>query len=104
MAHLKLYDNTDNCVELNGLKDSVADTFINNATVTCRVLSTSLAEIVASFALAYVASSNGIYRGTVPDTAPFTPDQALRLEFIADGGAGKRGEWLVPAVVQTREF
>ena len=64
-----IYIDSDNVVTLSKLRDGITGTYANSATVTGRVLYAD-GEAVAdsSFTLTYASASNGIYRGTIPDT------------------------------------
>lgn len=63
---------SDNVVTLkdpttgNGLYDSVAAAYVNSATVTGQLLNADETAVAGSgFTLAYVAASNGVYRGVL---------------------------------------
>lgn len=92
MARVKvLYYQTDMVLEVDGLKDAVADTFINSATVTADVVKKSDDSAVTGatgLTLSYVAASNGTYRVTIPDTASFDRDERYLAKITIDGGAG----------------
>lgn len=87
MATLTLYVANDNVLELNGLIDKVAGTYINTAAVTY-LLKDSNGTTVDSGSMTYVPSSNGIYRATLADTLIVTAGNSYTAIIDADGGAG----------------
>jgi hypothetical protein len=85
------YDETDNLIVLDGFKNVVTDIYINDATVTAQVLDADGNEITGitqPIAMAYVASSNGKYRGTAGEAINAVRDDEITIKVLADGGAG----------------
>ena len=94
-------------LELNGLKDVIADTFLNSATVRVTLLDEDDAEVVGEtwpLTMAYIAASNGVYRATLKDTLTVTVNKVYTARVTANGGAGLQGQWDLPLVVKLRKF
>lgn len=99
-----LYFKADNLIELLGLRRADDETvFLNAATVTAQIKDTSGTNIGGSITMAYVAASNGNYRGTIDDTIAVTEDTEVRAEVSANAGAGLQGFWNVPLHVVVQE-
>ena len=62
---------SDNLVSLSSLYDTVASSYINNATVS-GVLTDYTGATVTTVSLSYVSASNGNYRGTLPASVTAT--------------------------------
>jgi len=93
---------SDNLLKLDGLKNSDTLAWINTATVTARVLKPDGAEVAGPtwpVTLAYEAASNGVYKGTLPDTMTLTAGWQVTIEITADAGAGLRRVFTIPAFV-----
>ena len=84
----RLYVNEDNDIILDGLKKSVADTYVNDATVTFRVTDESDVEMVAATVMDYVTDSDGKYWGVVDkvDAASFVAGTAYYVECTVTSG------------------
>ena len=96
----------DVLIELVGLKDEAAGTFINDATVEVTLLDKETgAEIDGQtwpHALAYVAGSAGNYRGILTDALQLTPEQ--RLVAVVDAVKdANTGHWEIPEVARLRD-
>jgi len=87
VATLTLYVGNDSVLTLSGLINSVDSTYINSATVTYSLVDSNGAT-VDSGSMAYVASSNGIYRATLADTLSLTAGDSYTVIVDADGGSG----------------
>lgn len=105
-----VYVENTNVVELIGLKDAVADAFINNATVTVTLYdSTGVAVTVASGGPAqswpttmdYVAASDGIYRAYLSSGLELVAGNQYFAHIDADSG-GAQGHWEFAFVAKTR--
>lgn len=96
-----LYKN-DNLIEVDELKDEVAGSFLNAATVTADLKDSAGAAIGSTITLTYVAASNGKYQGTVPDTLVVNLGDRIIAEITADSGPDKRAFWIVGLVVEKR--
>ncbi len=73
---------------LTGHQDTVTGGYINDAVVTAAVFSGS--SSLFSVTLAYVAASNGNYRGTfsAAQTATLTPGQTYIVVYTATSSSG----------------
>ncbi|MDH5187343.1 MAG: hypothetical protein OEW37_00140 [Rhodospirillaceae bacterium] len=102
---LKIYVSNDNIITLVGLKDYVADTYINDSTVTVTVVDSSGTSISGEtwpLSLPYVTASNGNYQGTLSDVLVLTADDSYTAQITADSGGGKKGYWEAPLIGTTR--
>lgn len=89
MINNTLFIGNDQILAVYGLKDKVTDTYINNATVTATVKTTAGVAVPGQsfpMTLAYVASSNGDYRGTLEDGLTLLPNKQYVVEVTADAG------------------
>lgn len=95
---------------LTGLKSELDDTFINNASVTATVLDKDGDEVGGEtwpITMAYVAASNGNYRGTLKYTLPLAPRQSYTAIIDANGDTTsppveRRGHWQFKFKAETR--
>jgi hypothetical protein len=78
-----LYIGSDNLVEWDGLYDNVLAAYINDATVAFALKPAAGGANVASGSMAYVASSDGLYRGTIEDGTTLTAGTKYALEVTA---------------------
>lgn len=82
---------SDNLFEISGLRKNPEQTFVNDATVLLTLLeSRDGAELTGQswpLTLDYVASSNGVYRGTIQDAVVAVDNQlaVAKLEIDGDG-------------------
>ena len=100
-----IYISNDNILELNGLKDEVAGTFINSATVTVTLVDSDGTEVVGDTwpkTMSYATSSDGIYRATLLDTLTLTEGACYTAKVIADGGAGLQAYFETPIYAALR--
>lgn len=100
----------DNVIELDELKNEVAGTFLNAATVTVTVVDSGGTQVAGQtwpLTMNYVSGSDGKYRGTIEDVAVFnlfSPSGAVSktqgfnyiAKVTADGGTGLKGFWEIP--------
>lgn len=87
---------SDNVVTLSGLKNEVTGAFINTAVVTVTLVDRGGAEVAGQSwpaALTYVASSDGVYRGTLSDSLDLTKFEAYTAQITADAGPGLQQYW-----------
>ena len=89
-----LYKDSDNLLEIEGLRNQADGTYLNSVsiTVTCMDASTLVAISFSDattwpLTMDYVADSNGNYQLTLPDVMELTLGQTVRIEALADGGA-----------------
>ena len=85
-----IHINEGNTLVWEGLSDenkpnSDATRWINNATVTAEIKDKTGAVVIASITLSYVASSNGLYRGTItkPQAATLIDGTKYFVEMTA---------------------
>lgn len=98
-----VYEGNDNILELNGFKDEAAGSFLNSATVTAEIFALDkTTSVVSSQAMAYVTSSDGIYRVTLADTDSLVAGTEYYAFIDANGGAGLEGHWEIRFIVKTR--
>lgn len=73
---------------LTGLTDSITSTYVNDATVTCVLKDKCSGDTLATVTLAYVAASNGNYRGILSAavTSTLTSGQFYVLEITSTSG------------------
>lgn len=90
-------------IEVAGLVNEVTGLYANTAAVTVEIVdATSLAVVLASATMPYVAGSNGTYRYVTSKNLPVTVGQQLLIRITALTGATDSGFWEVPANVITR--
>ncbi len=83
---MSLSISSDNIVSLNGLKDQIAGTYVNNATVSATLMQGSTQ--VTTFTLNYVSNSNGVYEGLLRNsvTGALIPDGIYTVLLTAQTG------------------
>ena len=81
---IELFKSNDQTIELAGLKNGLSNGFINSATCTATLKDRDGNSVsgVTNLSLAYVASSDGIYRGNIPDT--FDPPTGNDYTLLVD--------------------
>lgn len=83
---------SDNLLEVVGAKNAATGDYLNAATVTATLVNADTGAQIAGqswpMTLAYVASSNGDYRGTVNDDITVTKGQEVIAQITFNGGAG----------------
>lgn len=86
-----------NVLELIGLKDEVAEAFINDATVTVTIKDILEDEEVEGetwpLAMVYVTASDGDYRAILSDELSLVAKRKYLAYIDADGGADLIGHW-----------
>lgn len=84
---------TDDLLRIDGLKniDNTPSTFVNDATITALVRDAAGEVVVGadSITLSYVANSDGVYKGQVPDTAAIVDGQNYVVEITIVASVGK---------------
>lgn len=86
-------------VTLSGLSDARDDSPVNDATVTATLLDTAGEEVTGEtwpVALAYVADSDGDYRGVVSNAVELTERRRYTLRIEATRAGLGSGEWEIP--------
>lgn len=100
-----IYDANDMLLSVTGLRNAATAAYLNSATVTATLVDALGVTVTGQsfpLTLAYVASSNGNYRGTLEDTLNTIVGDILTAQVTADAGPALRGYWEVPCQVQTR--
>lgn len=88
---LTAYLNSDNVISISGLKDVIADTYINSATVQVTLKDANGNNVSGEtwpLAMNYISASNGIYRATLTDTLSVSAGSYTAV-VTADDGAGQ---------------
>lgn len=100
---ITLYKLNEQWLEISGLQDGISAAYINDATVTATLYDSAGAAVtgINALALPYVAASNGIYRGLVPDSFDPAEGRGYRLVIAAVQGANN-ARWEIPASVEVR--
>lgn len=96
-----------NILELQGLKDALSDSYINNATVSITTIEDEDGVAVlplsgSPITMSYVAGTNGNYRGVLDATLPFAAGVCYTAHIDADAGVDRIGHWEFPFVPLTR--
>ena len=93
MATLNI--NSDNIIELRGLKNATSGQAITTATVsitlTEKITGTAVSGVTWPLSLTHVAS--GTYRGNIPDDAVLNRALSYIGTIIADNGVNQHREW-----------
>lgn len=100
-----LYTGNDTVVEARGVMNEVTGEYLNSATVTCTLLTSAGVEVTGQswpLAMAYVSSSDGVYRATVPKTVAITANGRYKMQIDVNAGAGLVGQWTVPCLCRVR--
>lgn len=92
MATLKLSANNSSYVQIT-LTNPVDSSFINDATVTGIIYNPDGTEAVASFSIAYVAASDGIYRATVAPSANIVNGKTYKVVIDSTTPDSLTGHW-----------
>ncbi len=100
-----IYNLNDNLLELIDLKDVVADTFVNTATVTVTLVDADDVEVVGEtwpLTMTYVIASDGLYRATLVDTLTLVVGGLYTAQIEVDDGSGRQAHWDFLVRVETR--
>ena len=88
---LTAYLNSDNVISISGLKDVIADTYINTATCAVTLKDANGNNVSGEtwpLTMNYVSASNGIYRATLADTLSVSAGDYTAI-VTANAGAGQ---------------
>lgn len=102
MATQSLRINSDNLLTVNGLYDTVAAAYVNDANVTVTLEDRAGNEVSGAswpLTLDYVAASSGVYRCILPDVLVLKNFGKYIAVIVADGGADKKRTWYMPVIV-----
>lgn len=101
-----LIDNSDNLIEVLGLKNPVTDSWMNSATVSAVVLDSTATQITGfsqPVSMPYDAGSDGDYRGVIPETAVWSVgDRITVIATAVDSGSGLNREFVAESIVIRR--
>lgn len=100
-----IYKDNDNLVEVDELKNSATDAYINNATVTLTAIKDAAGVTVTGvsfpISMTYVAASNGKYQATVDKAIALVAGQ--NYTAIIDAVSGSLdGHWELPLTCRVR--
>lgn len=101
-----IYSKNDNLLELRGLANAATGNYENAATVTATVVDSTDTEVPGlswPLTLAYVAASDGDYRGEIGDGASFVVGTDYTAKITATVSGGPTGYWEIPLTVLTRK-
>ena len=103
-ARIILYQSNDQTVEIDRLRDRITGSYLNAATVSATLYDSAGSAVsgLTGLTLAYVASSNGRYRGNLEQT--FAPALGDNYEIWFDGNEGSSYFHMeIPVSVQARK-
>jgi hypothetical protein len=92
---MELYIDNDNYLELDGLKNGATSAYVNDAAVVCTLKDSSGNPVTGQtwpLTLAYVAASNGKYRGRLKYDLALTEGKTYTAHITATGG-GLTANW-----------
>jgi hypothetical protein len=100
-----LYKDNDNLIELDMLKNSATDAYLNSATVNLTSIKDSAGVVVTGvtfpLAMSYVATSNGKYQATVDKALALISGQHYTA-IVDVASSGIDGHWELPLTAQVR--
>lgn len=100
-----IYKDNDNLVEVDELKNSATDAYINNATVNLTAIKdaagVNVTGITFPLAMSYVSASNGKYQATVDKALALVAGQAYTAIIDAVSGT-LDGHWEIPLTCKIR--
>ena len=99
---MQIYIDNDNVLVVDGLKDVVAEVYVNAATVTAQVKTAAGANVGGALTLAFVAGSRGRYRATLDEELALEDQTAYEVHIDADAGSDLKAHWEVPATAVIR--
>lgn len=94
-----------NVLDLVGLRNEIAGTYMNAATVEVTILDSADVEVAGQVwptAMSYVAASNGDYRAIISEDVAFLANKKYTAVIDADGGPGLVGHWEFEFQARTR--
>jgi hypothetical protein len=99
---LIFYDNSDNTIILEQLKNKVTDSLITGATVTVEVFDDVPASILGPLGFTEDPSVNGKYTVEIDDSTPWVFEDTGHVVIIAidTAGSGSQREWTLTYIVQ----
>lgn len=100
-----VYVANTNLIEVVGLKSAIEDAYVNDADVSVTVKDASGTNVSGQTwpaTLAYVGSSDGLYRGILEDDLALVDGATYYAHIDADAGANRIGHWEFHFVPKTR--
>jgi len=85
-----------NVLDLTGLKNEIAGSYINDAVVTVTIKDAdgvNISGAIWPMPMAYVSASNGDYRAFLASTLPFIAKAKYTAFIEASGGTNLVGHW-----------
>lgn len=107
MASSQQYDiylDSDMTIEVANLRNKLTGSLVTGATVEADVLDEDGNDVTGAgnpIALAEVSGYEGLYRGSIPDTADLSLADGGTIVITADDGAGVNRKWTLEYVVRT---
>ena len=104
MTPTLIYKDNENLIELDELKNSANDTFVNDATVAVTIKNaagTTVSGETFPKTMTYVASSDGKYQAALSDLMVLVPGQHYTAFITAISGA-LNASWEIPLRAATR--
>jgi len=95
---IELFLTSDMVIEVSNLRNTVTDALVTGATVTADVLDSDGNDVTGAgnpISFSEVAGYNGLYRGSIPDTASLSLGDVGTLVVTADAGAGLLRTWTI---------
>ena len=99
---MQIYISNDNLLVVDGLRDVVTDVYLNAATVTAQLKTTTGSNVGGALTLAYVATSHGRYRATIEEDLALEDQTAYEVHIDADAGSDLKAHWEIPATAIKR--
>lgn len=103
---MNLYVGNDHILLLEGLKDTLTDTFINDATVTAtlrKAIGSTVSGQSWPTTMDYVASSDGNYQAILDDSLDIHSGLTYVLEISVDAGSDSKAFFREEIVASYRE-
>lgn len=100
-----IYKDNDNVLQVDQLKNGVDGSFLNAATVTVTVTTTTGDNVLPDnwpVTMSYVAASDGRYQAILEEDLVLTADTEYVAIIDADAGSDLRGHWEVPLIAEVR--
>jgi hypothetical protein len=98
-----LYQKNDQYIEIDGIASGLDGSYMNTATVTATLVDSDGAVVggIEEMPLAYVAASDGQYRGQIQET--FNPAVGTYTLIVEADQGGIVGHWEIKCKVKVRK-
>jgi len=100
-----LYLSNDNLLSVENLKNAATGVYVNDATVTATLKNSNGVNVTGQswpLTLAFVSSSNGVYRGTLEDGLSLAEGEVYTAEITADAGSDQIASWSIKLTANKR--